>query len=165
MSINRNRKGRRAYLNHRTSKFNSHPDPDGAAAAGWHKRHLGKTDLYPHLKRTQILYNPDTGDPYIDGKTGEAIFDRYTSTISEPRSKAVESWNKTIKVERSEYHVKLVDTPLQLVRMFFTTFNEYGCFWFKRLDRLVDVEVESFTYSSKANAMNAFKLNRILWKV
>lgn len=145
MSVNRSRKGRRSYLKHVVSRHDPNPQPDMKAAIGL-GRDINPINALPHRARLWLDKN------------------KHTPTMTQPMRERTESWHTTIKDQRSEYHVRLVDTPLQLIRMFFTTFNEHGCFWFKRLDRIVNVEVESFTYGSKTNAMSAFKLNRILWK-
>lgn len=145
MSANRNRRGRRAYLKHVSSRHDPQPDSAMKHAIG-----LGR-DINP------VNALPHRAIQWLDKN-------KHTPTMTQPMIERTESWRQTIKPQRSEYHVKLVDTPLQLVSMYFTTFNEYGCFWFKRLDRISGIELESMSVGSKQKAMELFRLNRIPWK-
>lgn len=148
MSVNRSRGGRRAYLKHVVSRHDPSPDAGMKAAIGL-GRDINPINALPHRARLWLDTN------------------KHTPTMTEPMRERVESWHTHIKERPNEYFVSMVDTPLQCIRMFFTRFDSDpipGLWWFKKLDKITQIEKESYTYGSRARAIHAYENNRVRWR-
>lgn len=104
---------------------------------------------------------PLNSDPFLS-----VLFGPDTNKGGLERQKALELRDKILQGDDPRLHVKLVETAKYRVLLHYTKVNEVEmhCYLVK-VDKSSSVVHKSITYGSKARAMQALKMDKVVWVI